>query len=483
MRLPVEQISQDEAQSQLISDGIYGPWYLRPSQLDIYELIVKEKNPFIECSRRFGKTTSILTFVLEQLNDNPGWICRWCVPWQKQARLIVKPIISKLQARTPKSQRLKWQSTDTCFVHPNGSMLYLIGVNDDSGESARGPASNIIVADEYGTWKNASYVITDILRPQLQDQEGRWLIRASTPPKDLGHIYYTDKERAMRLNRYVMKTIFDKESLSKEELDEIIEETGGVHTTSFRREYMCEEVSDETMLIIPEFRDTQVGEGNIVPDDYPRPEFYTSYIGGDSGADDNTAVLFGYYDFIKNEIVIEDEIITAGKTTEEIVNLAKAKELELWVRAIDPDGKPVINYPHIRAYDAPKQLIYDIFVTHKWPVRMPDKADKHAAIHSLRVEVGARRIKIKEKCKHLRRQLRVGIWKNEQHLDFQRNEGLGHLDAIAALIYFNRSVDKKINPIPPYLGLTHETHILPELFLSAGSPEAEIATALGFRGK
>ncbi len=99
---------------------------------------------------------------------------------------------------------------------------------------------------------------------------------------------------------------------------------------------------------------------------------------------------------------------------------------------------------------------------------MPQKEDKLAAIHELRVEVGARRFKVKEKCKHTIRQMKVGMWKDERHTDFERTEGLGHLDAIAASIYLNRSIDRKLNPIPAHHGMSKFTHHIPK---SSGAKE------------
>lgn len=440
-------LTQKEYQAELWKVGVVAPWYLRESQLDVYELLLREKFPFIEAARRFGKTNSVLAFVLEKLRQHSGWICRWCFPNKNQAREVIGAEIAKLQKECPDQLKFKYQTTDSVYIGPNGSRLYIRGVNEDRGDSARGPASNIIVCDEYGFWNEPDYIVREALFPQLENQPGQWLIKASTPPRNLGHRYYIEKEEAIRKNRYIKKTILDNEALSKEELAIIVEESGGWNSPSFQRERLCEPVSDPELLIVPEWSD----EFNEVPNDYPRPEFYTAYIGGDSGADDNTAVVFGYYDFLKNEIVIEDELVIAGRTTREIVETSKAIELELWGGL----------QPKKRVYDASKQLIYDIYLDLKWPVQMPDKADKLAAIHDLRVEVGARRFKVKQKCKHLRRQLKVGMWRDERHSDFERTEGLGHLDAIAAAIYFNRAIDRKLNPIPASYGLSRFTHHIP----------------------
>ena len=422
-------------------------WYLRRSQLDLYELMLQEKNPFIEASRRFGKTTSIICFVIEQLLDNPGWTARWCCPEQKQARTIVKPIMDKLMSTAPAAKRFQWQTMDSVYLGPERQKLYLIGVNDNA-ESARGPAANIIVADEYGSWKEPDYVCNDILRPQLQGQDGQWFIKGSTPPRDLDHVYYKEKETAIRKGRFIKKIIYDNESLSDRELQEIIEECGGIGSTTFRREYLCEEVADSDTLVIPEWSD----ELNIVENDYPRPDYFDAYVAGDSGADDNTFFGFAYYDFLKDEIVVEDEICIAGLTTGAIIAQAKAKEALLW------DKKP----PHRRVYDSDKQLIFDLIGDHQYAVTMPRKEDKIASLHELRMRVGSRKFKVKRRCTNLTRQMKVGMWRDEKHTDFQRSASLGHLDGIAMAQYLNRSIDTAHNPWPQNLGLSMFTHHIPD---------------------
>jgi len=442
--------TEREVVHQLWREARISEYYLRTSQLDIYEKLLTDKRPFIEASRRFGKTTSILVFVFEKLIAHPGWVCRWCEPQKEQARKIVMPIINNLRRDAPEELYAKYSTTDSVYKFPNGSQLFLLGVNEDKGESARGPASNIIVLDEFGFWREAAHISKSILYPQLQSQEGQWFIKASTPPEDLGHVYYKEKETAIRKGRHILKVIYDNEALSKEELEEIIEEAGGVDSPTFRREYMCEEVGDPTLRVIPEWT-----EENVVPNDYPRPDFFTPYVGGDSGADDNTAILFGYYDFLKNEVVIEYELVLSGHTTKNIVRLARRIEKVLW-------GRVEVRR---RVYDAQKQTLFDIYADLKWPVSAPAKENKTAAVHVLRDEIGAGRFKVKERCRQTIRQMRVGQWRNEKKLDFERpdDETLGHLDAIAAAIYLNRAVDRKLNPIPPNLGLSKFTHHIPNL--------------------
>lgn len=509
--------------------GIIAVWYLRVYQFQIYDLLKKEKDPFVECARRTGKTTTILTFVLELLIQNPGWVWRWCVPWKKQAREIVMPEMEQIQKDAPDDQRFVYKTTDSYYEgppNPNGgrrSRLYLVGLNDDKGESARGPFSNGITIDEYGSVKEVTYIERDILRPQLLGQEGQWFIKTGTPPPNLGHPYYEHKQRAMRLGRFIQLTIRDNTFLREDEHQKIIEECGGIDSTTYRREYLCEEVADPSMLVIPEFNDlteeeingevTVTNWGHCVPDDYPRPEYYSAWVGGDSGADDNTAILFAYYDFTKDEDVVEDEIVVSGKTTGHITRLAKCKEIWLWSKneehrkealrlaqsADIPEIQKKIDELHIqflssqreeyrnprrRVYDSDKQLIFDLYGTdYRYPMGMAEKSDKRAAIHDWRARIGSGKFKVKKRCAHTRRQLAVGIWKNEQKTDFERTEGLGHLDCISAGLYLNRSIDRNFNPIPPLVGVNRYTHHIPANISRSPVSQTEKTLAGVFGGR
>lgn len=445
-----EEFSQREARERLWEIGIIAPWYLKQFQLDIYERLLVQRFPFVEKSRRIGGTTTCLVRVLEVLRRQQEGIWRWMEPWKYQAREIIMPEMDRIQETCPERFKFKFYKTDSFYECPsNGSRLYLRGVNEDRGESARGSYAHGETADEYGSWRDASYVLNEVMLPQLLSTNGP-LWRVSSPPRNLGHLYYTEREVAAREGRFIQKLIQDSvpELYTEEQVLQMCLAVGGPQSPAWLREFMCQPVSDPDMLIVPEWSDDE----NIVEDDYPRPAWPTFYMAGDSGLDDNTALLFGWYDFEKDEEVIEDDWIANGKTTQEIVDVAKAREHLLW-----GDQKP-----HRRAYDAAKQLIFDLFGTHDYPVTKAKNEDKHAAIHAFRVRVGQRKFKVKRRCAHTCRQLKIGMWKDEKHLDFDRPEDktLGHFDAIAAAIIFSRLIDRDLNPVPLNHGVSHYTHFI-----------------------
>lgn len=459
-------MTESEAIIQAWQWGIVAPWYLRPDQLPIYELLIRHKRPFIECARRFGKTTSILCYVIERLIQNPGWVCLWCEPDKNQAREIIKPEIEKLFSFAPVSMAPEWSSEDSFYWLPStgpkarASKLKLRGVNHDLGNSARGPFANIVVSDEYGFWKDPRYTIREAIAPQLQTTRGQ-LIKASTPPGDLGHPYYDEKGSAINGSRFIQKTIYDNQTITKPDLDQIIEDCGGMETPAFQREYLCQPVADPESLVIPEYHEDR----HDIPDDTERPEAFDAYVGMDLGLNDATAGLFAYVDFLKRTVVIDDEWVASGKNTKEITDACKDKEQALW------PGRPI----YMRWGDNELQQLYDMNTLHGYVVSPTRKDDKLAALNELRLLFSQGRIKIKKRCKALRYQLKVGLW-NSRRTEFQRGEKIGHLDAIDALIYLCRNIVWNHNPYPDPYAVIDIYKQFPKL--SPGSEQTENDVAL-----
>jgi len=425
--------------------GIIAPWYLRESQIDVYTFLFEHKNPVLEASRRWGKTTTVLIYVLEYLIRNPGKTWRWCEPLKDQARKIVVPELEKIQNHAHPSDRFNFYRTDSVYANNRGSKLYLLGVCEDKGESARGSYADGITADEKGSWREAGYILNEVLRPQLLTTDGQ-LIEMSTPPRDLGHLWYSDKNRAVRDGRFKQKIIYDNESLTDEQIKEAMESVGGEQSPAWQREFLCNPIADPESLVMPEFNDSL-----HVSDVGDRPQFFDNYTSLDLGFNDFTAGLFGYYDFEKATVVIEDEMLLRGKNSEEIANTAKAIEKRLW-----GDKKPTL-----RVSDNDLQQLYDFLTLHSYNITPTRKDDKQSAINRVRTMFSENRIKISPKCIQLIYQLKTGMWATSKK-DYQRGSITGHLDAIDALIYLVRNIDQNKNPFPAMLGLSNQTHFIPK---------------------
>jgi hypothetical protein len=79
----------------------------------------------------------------------------------------------------------------------------------------------------------------------------------------------------------------------------------------------------------------------------------------------------------------------------------------------------------------------------------PRKTNLEAMVNQLINLVQTKQIKIdKERCPILLQSLEQGTWKESAigRRDFARLPGIGHCDAIAALIYMARAVNRKFDP-------------------------------------
>jgi hypothetical protein len=242
--------------------------------------------------------------------------------------------------------------------------------------------------------------------------------------------------------------------LTAEQIEETIREYPlREKSIEFRREYMCELIKDETISVIPEF--TEELKSMIIKE-WPKPPFFDAYVSMDLGAIDLTAVLFGYYDFRANKIVIEDELeadfskkdMNIGKLTE----LIKQKEEALWTNIFTNEFQP----PYLRTSDINLIVTQEIAVKSNNQIyfQPAKKDDKEAAINNMRALLGSGKIIIHPRCVNLRRHLDNVKWasiKNKQ--TFGRSPDNGHYDFVDALIYFTRVVQYSKNPYPSHYDL------------------------------
>ncbi len=432
------------AKHQLIRSGNFD-WLLHAGQQELTKFFDTNgaRITVLNCPRRFGKSYWIVQTAIRHAHRNPNSQIRVAAPTQKQIKSIFIPLVDQILNQFP-SELMPEHSNGT-WTFPNGSKIILAGADYKDGDALRGVASDLILVDEAGFTKNLKYLVQDILLPQTITTNGR-VILASTPPKSMDHdfsnIYIP---RAVAETSYLKRTIYDNPMITPEKIAEIIIECGGADTDTWKREYMCELISDSSALIIPEFR------ADIHIKQNPMPNFYRPYVGCDFGLKDFTAIVFGYFDFNRQTLVIQDEFIANYQTTSQIGDAIKAIEKRLW------DG---CKFPPDRLGDNELQTLWDLSREHGLQIKPALKWDKETAISSLRTCFQSNKIEIWPACKKLIHQLQNGTW-NDKRSTFERSDSTGHCDAIDALIYLNRHIRRRENPFPTET-YSHSTHFIPK---------------------
>lgn len=437
-----QKISKSQARELLWHQGVL-TWLLKPVQLELYNSFVNCKDKIIvwNCSRRLGKTTTLCVIALETCLKTPNNIVKFACAKQKDARSITREIIRPLIETCPPELKPEFKTQENMWLFPNGSLIQITGLDGGRAESIRGGAAALCIIDEAGLVSDLPYVITSIILPTTTTTKGK-VILASTPPRSPSHPFITRYLNTARIKgNSVTKTIYDNPNIDADELRQLIEESGGVESIDFRREYLCEIIKDSNFAIIPEF-DAKLK--NKLVKEWPRAAFYDCYVGMDVGMKDLTVVLFAWYDFVNTKIIIEDELVINGQqlnTSSLAVGIKKKEELNFTDKITGEQRNP-----YLRVSDNNLIVIKDLYDLHGLQFIPTRKDDADAALNKVRIMLQSEQIVINPKCVTLINHLETGIW-NKQKTSFERSND-GHFDAIDSLKYLVRNVQLSKNPFP-----------------------------------
>lgn len=435
--------------------------HLTPSQFGTFQkLQLWRKRPdggrefLMDSSRRWGKSALGCTWLISDAVAHPGWRLPYIGPELRQIKRFVLPLMAMILSDCPPDQRPTYFRSDLVYEFPNKARIELIGL-DKNPDGARGNAIDGAFCDEAAFFRNLEYLLKSVLKPQMLGRPWARILCASTPPVSPAHVWSTEMiPSAVMRGAHDIKTIEDADQYSEIEIEEMIAEAGGRDHATCQRELFCRHVADETMAVVPEFRNA---EAEMVREVEP-PEWRDCYTAMDPGWSDLTGVLFGYWHFEKALLVIEDEVAEARLNSAKIAEQVKAKESALWsgVKRLGTNGT-IKTQPYRRYSDRDNRLLSDLSREHDLVFARTVKDNPEQAVNQLRVAVQGMRIAIHPRCAMLILHLRNGVWKNEARQAFAWHGGsMGHFDLIAALIYMWRNVNRQRNPAPRIEHIYHD---------------------------
>lgn len=440
--------AQDEAIELLWKRGELS-WKYHSAQ-DILNQVYCEspKQLFVgNCSRQWGKSYWAVTKAVETAIKIPKAQIRYGAAFQSDLVDFIIPAFEKVLEDCPTP--LKGKKVGNFYVFPNGSRIKLVGL-DKNPNGLRGNTLDLIIIDECGFVSNLDYIYKSIIIPATLHRPKCKIIFISTPPSTPAHPFVDYCQKAEAEGAYVKLDIFTNPMIAEGDINRMAEEMGGRDSTTFRRECLCEFVTDSDLAIIPEWDDKLIQE--IPRDEYF--QYYQKYVGLDLGIKDFTAAIFGYYDFKRASLIVEDEFGVNGPTMNSLmlVGEIKTRERALWDN-IDEDGKIKRDF---NGHPIPFRRVSDT----NWPILMQDFSSLHnltfiqtskdnleAMINEVRLMVQAKQIIIHPRCKLLTGCMRYGVWDSKKKA-FARSSVYGHFDHLAALVYLVRNLAKDYNPIP-----------------------------------
>lgn len=424
-------------------------WKLHAGQMKIREALKKTSGKLFvgNCARQFGKSTEMISECIELAIKKPRARIKYGTAFLADLTEFILPNFEMLIDDCPSAVKPIYRSQKTKWVFPNGSEIKLVGL-DKNPNGLRGNAIDLIVLDECGFINRLDYLYKSVIVPATTHRPDAKIIMISTPPETPAHEFVDYAQRAEFEGSYVKLTVYENPMLTPERIEELKVEAGGEKSTTWRREYLCEFVTDADSQIIPEWNDNFIRA--IETDEFY--QFYHRYNSMDLGRIHKTANIYGYYDFKRASLIIEDESEMSGPswTTVTLKDTLLAKEKEIWgskkpFRRISDN-----NNPH---------LIEDLNLLHAVHFIQTNKESLEAMVNELRVMVAAGRIIIHPRCKNTIGCLKYGVW-DKQRKKFAESKVYGHFDHLAALIYLVRNLDKVTNPIPPTYGFDVRNSII-----------------------
>lgn len=434
---------QQKAVGELWRRGDIVDILLKPYQLDMYKAFQNSECVmfFLLCSRRLGKSTLLLTTAVSECLKKPSCKVLYLSTTTDQVREIVGQTAEVVLETCPESLKPVFKQKENKFVFKNNSEIRVKGLDKSGGSAIRGVKADLVIFDEACFMVDLQNILDSVVMPMVIATNGRILF-GSTPPDTPGHDSIGIIARCEQDGALLIKDIYCAKDVlyTDKQIKEFEKQAGGVNSSIFRREYLAQIVVEDSLAICPSFDATRDVREMVFPTskEVAVKYFPDTYVSMDLGFRDLTVALFGYWDYPTAQLVIQDELVWKDKraNTANVAADIKAKEYDLWKR----EAK-------YRFCDNDLRFIEDIRTMHKLRFKATDKDNKEAQVNMLNILFSSEQIAVHPRCRTLITHLKYGVWK-ESRKEFQRTAQLYHCDAIDALVYMVRNINRHRNPMP-----------------------------------
>lgn len=400
-------------------------YLLRPIQKKAYDYIRTEGSLRIVLAFHRGGGKSFYSAVEAVEAGISGKHVVAIAPSAKMARNILGPHIRTVLQDCPEDMRPKFRYVDGRFEFPSGGTITIAG-SEASSDAVRGIDIDLCILDECGFYSDADYLEKSVILPRLLPRNGR-IIYPSTPAKSASHPY-SNLMRQAEAEGYILKLrVYDNPDIGEDLLQSFIEEAGGENTTSFRREYLCEIVTDKTFAVVPEADKLRVAELEIEDEDarYVSVRFQVQKLSGVLGARVTGGTMY-----------VDQERVFPGANTDDIAKAVKE------VEAAWPASDTIV----FRHTDGGKPFIHDLSVNHRTAISGLFSSDTDADIGMLRTMIERGTLVCHPRCTTTIRHLQDAVW-NDTKKSFDTSGDSGNFDLVLACAYLARSM-RRVSDTP-----------------------------------
>ena len=394
-------------------------------------------------ARQTGKTYFAVCEAIGWAIRNPNSTIFYGSGVYEDLKKFIHPRFDEILAHLPPDIRPRRSGPDYHFS--NGSTIFVVGL-DKNREAGRGNTIDLYVFEEAGFIQYLEHVYQKVVLKAMRKRPNGRVMMISTPPSSPDHPFREYYQLAQaRDNAFFMDVTMT--SATPKEIESYKRECKT--ESEWESEYMCLFVTDDQLAVLPNFGKVR---SSILIKDYPRPQFFNIHTTGDHGHKDHTGLVFGYFDYYNNKIVVEDSVALERPLTSDIAREIHDREDSLFgVRA---------GY---RPIDASPQVIADLngiynCISNKVSLKtkMRDRTLRLLEI----IKEGMLVIKDTPNNRLLANEMEYALWTNWKKTDFERSRIYGHYDRLAALAYYCDTIDVLTNPTPDNFGISESTHLI-----------------------
>lgn len=448
-------ITKEQAVAKLWEVGNLS-YKLKGIQLEMRNLVYESEHD-ISCflvARQSGKSFTMVTIACEFCQRNPFTKVLLLFPKKKDAAEVANSQFRIALEDCPEYLKPQYMVADKKFIFPNGSEILMGGTDGGSAESIRGKTLHLILMDESGfhDYNDFLYIVNSILLPTLTTTDGK-VVMASTPSKEPDHPFMVNYIEPYRINGWLVEyDIFSNPLIDDKKRKKIAARFPlGEEDPEYQREYLLKTKVVNSLMAIPEWYEL---ETDIVKES-ERPIFSDNYVSMDPAVVDGTGIIFGYYDYLRKKLVIEDELFLGADdrslTTQEIADGIIRKEHNLFINPYTGE----VNTPYMRISDNNLPLLVnDLNFKHNIQFMTTKKDGKEDKVNEVRMLMKRGNLEIHPRCKMLINHIQTAKWKANRK-EFVRNKGdvskgikPNHSDLLDALVYLVRNYHPYRNPYP-----------------------------------
>lgn len=335
------------------------------------------------------------------------------------------PILRRILKDVPEELHPRFDKMDNTLSFPNGSLVLFIGADLGQADSPRGSSCNLFIFDEEGFAEDPEYLVKDVVMPMILESNGS-MLHISTPPKSASHYFAALMSRAREDGFLFEMPCTANPDVTPELREEFAKESGGEDSTTYRREYLCEVVTEESVAVFPEL---------IVRKERPRTELADDKVGAFGAVTcaasiditGLTVLLWGAYNGRLDQFhAIEEKSFLNGSIAD-VIEAYRASELSREYR------------PTIILSGAPEMA--RMLSEYGTPCATKSDFDVTAGIGLARHLAASGKLRIHPSCLVTLRHVYDGIWEDDKR-KFARSGDGGRFDGLNALALFLSSTQR-----------------------------------------